>query len=888
MRIIVSILVWLLYAFSQSVCEFDLIKCRNEFTCLTYPSFCTDDCEAIAAFQYNPAKEKIYIQLWVKAPNQYIAFGQKPSNNDNYMIKIRGQYCYYKNGILLGSFNGNLLDHPSSPEWYSESDGKVKDVNLIESSIDSDGSMMCKIERPLQSGASEYLYDLTDSLLTAIAFGRVNKYGVPLYHFNKYTKSQTPMNFISTTNSIIKQPSTTMLNTTPYQIPNTENANIPFTTSTVVKELVTLQTVGPVATKVMNEFDPKKCGIHYNCFLQPDSCSTNCIAAASFQYINDRKIVQFQLWARSSQMWVGFGQRLPNELGNFMYKLQGQYCRGSSGNIPVFGSFNGNKLAPATPGEPQWISEINGVTLLSAETKPDDSILCKFERSISNIANLYDMSLPLSVAIASGPSLKEKPGYHSSYSKSETAIDFIKTYQILNTENSNTPFTTSAVVKELVTTQAVAPVSTNVMNEFDPKKCGIHYNCFLQPDSCSTNCIAAASFQYINDRKIVQFQLWARSSQMWVGFGQRLPNELGNFMYKLQGQYCQGSSGNIPVFGSFNGNKLAPATPGEPQWISEIIGVTLLSAETKPDGSILCKFERSISNIADLYDMSLPLSVAIASGPSLKEKPGYHSSYSKSETAIDFIKTRYNSSTNMSYSILVSNNGITSSNMSKTHGVLMIIAWLIFVTSGIFISRYMKPQLTEHVFGKECWFRLHQFCMVLSIILICCSMFIIVRHLNGWSQNPDKHNWFGLAAVILCIFQPIFAFFRCNIDDKKRFIFTWVHRIVGILAWSVAVVAIMFGMAKFGIGNEVVVAFFASIFIMFITLDIIKYYYESKHNYFPVIEDHPMDTFTLSLQEVERPYPVKQVTMISNIFLVLIVSFSIVITFYYVKVILGA
>ncbi|XP_065649313.1 putative ferric-chelate reductase 1 isoform X4 [Hydra vulgaris] len=677
MRFIVS-LVWLMYVFSQSVCEFDLVKCSNKFTCLTYPSFCTDDCEAIAAFQYNPAKEKIYIQLWVKAPYQYIAFGQKPSNNDNYMIKIRGQYCYYKNGILLGNFNGNLLDHPSSPEWYPESDGKVNDVNLIESSIDSDGSMMCKIERPLQSGASEYLYDLADSLLAAIAFGRVNRYGVPLYHLNKYAKSQTPMSFISATNFTIDQPSTTMLKTTPYQIPNTKSENMLFTTS--------------------------------------------------------------------------------------------------------------------------------------------------------------------------------------------------------------------AVIKELVTTQTAAPVATNVMNEFDPKKCGIHYNCFLQPDSCSTNCLAAASFQYINDKKVVQFQLWARSSQMWVGFGQRLPNELGNFMYKLQGQYCQGSSRNVPVFGSFNGNKLAPATPGEPQWVSEINGVTLLSAEIKPDGPILCKFERSISNIADLYDMSLPLSVAIASGLTLKEKPGYHSSYSISETPIDFLKTRYNASTNMSYSILVSSNphGITSSNMSKIHGVLMIIAWLIFVTSGIFISRYMKPQLTEHVFGKECWFRLHQFCMALSIILICCSMFIIVRHLNGWSQNPDKHNWFGLAAVILCIFQPTFAFFRCKIDDEKRYIFTWVHRCVGILAWSVAVVAIVFGMAKFGIGNEGVVAFFSSIFIMFITLDIIKYYYESKHSYFPVIENHPMDTFTLSLQEVERPYPAKQVTMISNIFLVLIVAFSIVITFYYVKVILGA
>ena len=80
---------FLVMKFNKLIClslQLDLSKCNKDFSCFSYPSGCNESCQAVATFQYNASKEIITIQLWAKSPYQYIGFGQKPINDDNYMV----------------------------------------------------------------------------------------------------------------------------------------------------------------------------------------------------------------------------------------------------------------------------------------------------------------------------------------------------------------------------------------------------------------------------------------------------------------------------------------------------------------------------------------------------------------------------------------------------------------------------------------------------------------------------------------------------------------------------------------------------------------------------------------------------------------------------------
>ena len=116
----------------------------------------------------------------------------------------------------------------------------------------------------------------------------------------------------------------------------------------------------------------------------------------------------------------------------------------------------------------------------------------------------------------------------------------------------------------------------------------------------------------------------------------------------------------------------------------------------------------------------------------------------------------------------------------------MVIAWMFFASTGIFIAWYCRHLLpSKKLCGTKVWFGLHRPIMLLVPILTLTGFLVILADLDWkWVQTtPAKnftHSIFGIVAMGLGFLQVLFAFCRPDPAHSKRFIFTWGHRLVGI------------------------------------------------------------------------------------------------------------
>ena len=95
----------------------------------------------------------------------------------------------------------------------------------------------------------------------------------------------------------------------------------------------------------------------------------------------------------------------------------------------------------------------------------------------------------------------------------------------------------------------------------------------------------------------------------------------------------------------------------------------------------------------------------------------------------------------------------------KAHGCLMIIAWMLFASTGILFARYYKylyPNIK--LCGVQFWFLMHRPIMLLVPILSIISFLIILSQLDWFwvlSSIPVAftHSIFGIIAIIFSIIQ---------------------------------------------------------------------------------------------------------------------------------------
>ena len=97
----------------------------------------------------------------------------------------------------------------------------------------------------------------------------------------------------------------------------------------------------------------------------------------------------------------------------------------------------------------------------------------------------------------------------------------------------------------------------------------------------------------------------------------------------------------------------------------------------------------------------------------------------------------------------------------KAHGCFMIIAWVLFASTGIILARYYKFIFKEQkLFNSKFWFTLHYVLMILATMITLISFLIILSDLN-WKWKSDKkslefaHSIFGIIAITFSIIQVL-------------------------------------------------------------------------------------------------------------------------------------
>lgn len=116
----------------------------------------------------------------------------------------------------------------------------------------------------------------------------------------------------------------------------------------------------------------------------------------------------------------------------------------------------------------------------------------------------------------------------------------------------------------------------------------------------------------------------------------------------------------------------------------------------------------------------------------------------------------------------------------------MVIAWVLLATTGILAARYYKYIFPDVKLCKiDFWFHIHRPLMILVPVISLISFIVILSQLNwNWVSSSSSiglaHSIFGIFTITLSIIQPIMGFLRCGKDHKRRWIFNYSHRPIGL------------------------------------------------------------------------------------------------------------
>lgn len=200
------------------------------------------------------------------------------------------------------------------------------------------------------------------------------------------------------------------------------------------------------------------------------------------------------------------------------------------------------------------------------------------------------------------------------------------------------------------------------------------------------------------------------------------------------------------------------------------------------DGIFTCSFTRvkTISNVANYFNLNSQYYLLTARGNlNGNGAPLYHTARESSSSQINFQVTSRSTSSSRydsnGFSVSWTNSGLSTnfivttanstatkerpSDKKKAHGCLMVIAWMLFASTGIFIARYYKFLLpTKKVCGGQVWFALHRPIMVSVLLLSIISLIVILADQEWkWIETTETlnftHSIFGMAAIGLAFLQ---------------------------------------------------------------------------------------------------------------------------------------
>ncbi|CAF2018724.1 unnamed protein product [Rotaria magnacalcarata] len=139
------------------------------------------------------------------------------------------------------------------------------------------------------------------------------------------------------------------------------------------------------------------------------------------------------------------------------------------------------------------------------------------------------------------------------------------------------------------------------------------------------------------------------------------------------------------------------------------------------------------------------------------------------------------------------------------HGTVMILAWIVFASTAILFARYgrtIRIGSKDTFLGEKIWFQVHRTVALLATVLTLLGFFfILVQTQSEWVESDEYYRFVHstLGGIIVCcaLVQAWMALFRCHPDGKFRFIYNWLHRLTGLLAFFLSVPTIFIIIADF-------------------------------------------------------------------------------------------
>lgn len=194
------------------------------------------------------------------------------------------------------------------------------------------------------------------------------------------------------------------------------------------------------------------------------------------------------------------------------------------------------------------------------------------------------------------------------------------------------------------------------------------------------------------------------------------------------------------------------------------------------NGAIYCLVERNSTTLIENIQFDLMTKkfyLLIATGNEIKQDSiSYHDTTRS-------VSPKSVSLKGDSYEILGSNE--KSRVLVALHGCFMVVAWIGLTSIGIITARYFKTLLGDtKIVKKDAWFRIHQTCMSLTLILTIAAVTIIWIDVGKW--RTSWHSVMGIITASLCFLQGFLAIFRPSPNDEARPVFNFMHGSVGKLA----------------------------------------------------------------------------------------------------------
>uniref|UniRef100_A0A914CM84 Ferric-chelate reductase 1 n=1 Tax=Acrobeloides nanus TaxID=290746 RepID=A0A914CM84_9BILA len=259
---------------------------------------------------------------------------------------------------------------------------------------------------------------------------------------------------------------------------------------------------------------------------------------------------------------------------------------------------------------------------------------------------------------------------------------------------------------------------------------------------------------------------------------------------------CSFVNNNVTVHLTRNLDNTKANQPSEENPLQQISG-------GQENGLLYCKFQqhtnKNVSSTPELPDLSRSYFLFIARGPiGNPSEPTKISLHSLDHDSIDFPQI-----TPSKINLLEALPSRTTSTAAQPTDYKFLLVR--------FHARYMRELWpTTTPMGLKIWFHIHRTlnfvavcCLVVSTILVFIAKDITWK--GPWFGREQErnlswgsiHSLVGLLAVIGGVAQPFIALTRCGVDHPRRPIFNWVHRIIGLVAFVLATIAIFIAVIRF-------------------------------------------------------------------------------------------